>query len=342
MDGRVILFLRRVIERERQDSEVGLHISVLLYDREIAVVEEHLVVREHIFDIVARVIDRIRDRAIADEPHELRYHVDVALAVQGELDLAVVVYRADTSAAGIQSREHTVLPDAHSVQIVLGHLGVAVKVDRDLTRHRNKVIHRPGLVFDHLIRIVHLVLLDELFVEENAVGAVVVKRRDVSGREIHLALHRKILVCLLIPPFLGEVEIRDFRVQIEQVSLARKRAYVVCTDHRGVIFGVPGHDRLDYRLRAVAVSTARLAADVDLVYLYVIAILDDRVPTVDGVVHSVAVLALCEEVIGLRPLVRPVSGDKDVECLSVVGLPSDSGRRARRLDRFGFGALAVV
>ncbi len=58
---------------------------------------------------------------------------------------------------------------------------------------------------------------------------------------------------------------------------------------------------------ALTIAAARLSADVYLVDLDVVPVLDDCVPAVDSVVHDVAGLALREEIVGFRPLVVPVA-----------------------------------
>ena len=269
-NGVVVFFLRGVQLRIGENAEVALHFAEGRHIAEQRGPKERLVVLPHgragldvflIGEGILRIICNVE---------VLLEGCDRGLVVQRQLNLTICIDGAAALTGGIDDADDRVVPDEQTEAVVLVHLTVLVEVFGDRLAERAEGVQRPVAVFHQLIGVFEVVVLDQLLVEHQAEGCIVVRAGDVTRGEEHNIADREALVGLLIPPGLREVN-AGHRIQVVQKPAVCQHRDIVARNQSKVIAAVARADiRADLHKAGAAARGIRLfdiLVNLDLVVL---------------------------------------------------------------------------
>mgnify|MGYP003292918897 CR=1 FL=1 len=103
----------------------------------------------------------------------------------------------------------------------VGYLSVTVEVNGKGFGEFRELIQRPGAVCRHFIGVFHVGIGEQLLVENKAGGGQKRGGRNVTGRKIGLAADRHTLECRLIPPGVGQINIRQVVENVQSHGFER-------------------------------------------------------------------------------------------------------------------------
>ena len=250
-------------------------------------------------------------RIVKVKPREGVKQVDHTLVVEGQLQLAVRINRADFLACRSQNRKRRVVPGHETVNIVFVIDAVLVCVLADGARHLDELLQRPVAALHQRVGVVETVCRAHSLVKQDGVGGHVIDERNVARGVVHLVADHQILIGALIPIGLGQVDVlhRLLIVEVMDIAAVCKCCNIPGADGGGIVGVVARHmvaGNLHIALTA-AVDTHKaenlIIGDIDVVL-----ILEVGIAAVDGSVHRSSLFAL-----GLEVIEGVVAGDKDSE-----------------------------
>ena len=294
----MILLLGIIRLRVGKDSEVGGHVAHIVRVLQERVHEERLVLGEVLGRDVVLVLRVGEDVIVLSEDlAELLIDVDRPLGELAELRHAALVGQEAYLGRGHERAiRHRVAHEADHV-LAPGELSVAVEVGRDALQHPAEGVDVPVVVIDVLVRILEVVIGEDLFVEVYHREILVERERRVADEAIELAVDREVVVHALHPPWVVEVDVFQV-VGVDEISFGRE----LHDDDRDaadqVVLTVPGENRvLDQPVEGVPRRpVARLGDDVEV---HAEKILDGAVALVDRVLDDVAGLLLGVVLVGV-------------------------------------------
>ena len=318
-DEVTVVRLRRLILRVRQDAEVGLQVAQLVHDEQHVEVEQRAVRIEHVGKLrrcrhiavgaVQIVHLPVEDmRVVFNQRKIVVVEVDYTLAVQGQLDFALIVECGNLLPGSSQNREVVVHrgEQTHAVFLIIDT--IVVQIVADLLHHRGEFLQRPLIVPHKLIRVVHPVHLDHFLIENQRMRAAVVAEGDVARGVVHSAADGEVGIGALIPIILLQVDVGRI-VQILQDALVGEVCHIVGAYHGGIVDIVAGH------IVGVQLGKAGAAAhcggvrhDILVGNVHAVVVGKIAVAAENGTVHCGAVLA-----VRLIVIPCPVAGNEKAE-----------------------------
>ena len=223
----VIVRLRFVPLRKRDQTVGGFHFADLVGVHDAERGEEHPVFGEHLGNDVlfgVAVVQRCEHAVVVDLVIvELRDNGGHFLLVNGEGGNVVRVLCADREVeCGPINIETNRAADGHAVGVLLILLAVIVVVDVDVARHLHFLVDRPCPVAHELIGILEIVVRDHLEVDVGDERELDERGEEVAGRKESLMHNTFLLGVVLAPPRL--IGIPDIHREGCSSSLLRRTA----------------------------------------------------------------------------------------------------------------------
>ena len=147
------------------------------------------------------------------------------------------------------------------------------------------------MLADQHIRVLHIVVSDDLLIEKHRGGADLIQNGNVSGCKIHGIADRKRFCCVLIPPWRVQIDAVQ-RAQIIQAAFPGEYSRLTQSRHRRIEHART-RDNLGADIGQQGVAEHRND-------LYVIPFLDARIALIDLIIDQIAVhLTVGREIIRL-------------------------------------------